>query len=791
MDPRGAATGGLEGTRLGLEGTRLGLGRHSRMALGGGHRLRTASDQGRGQGLGPTAAARPTPGKGLTLGPGLGPGSGPGWVFQRGPGQGPSPPRYREGTPGRTGGPGGWEAGRDFRPAPYPPPGSAEPHRGSSPEPDGRHRRPLQSDPYRDPADGRRGPSPQRRPHSYSDGPPPPYEERHVPYRPSNDGSYSGWDRNGPQPVPNGGQHRRCDGGAVPRGSPPHVHPPRRDHPLPQHGAHPDGLREYYCSPAGPVLYDRRDAMPVRRRSASPPPANAREYGRPPAWRDEPTPRGGGGGGGPPPGFYLGRHPAGPPGPSPRSNGGPSHFPRDSGPPPGYGGGGGGGPGPAASPRQHSPPPPGWPSRGGCDQHLPPPWLRGGGGGGPPPSGPGEGWGRRDSPPPPSRYAHSHPQSEPEPWPPHRPDRRHASPPHDGRYGGYDDRYDRRLPPPAANGGPHGRRPLSPPPNDAPPAKRRRHSPPRPHSAQYDDSRRQYDGPRYGYDDGAVGHGGDWRGPPLPYRPYTDRGGPPPHRLSPDRPAPSPRGHKPPYAHMHPHRPHSPGRRPHAPAPHGCRDGHGSIGADGCGGRRSGPGTDGAAGRRTEPEQSRSAATPTAAAAARHEHQDGGGGGGDGGVAGGGGGRGGTLGSSLQANAPDGTHAGGTNRSANGAAAAAAGADRGVSDGAAAAARSLAADASGPSADGADPEAAEVWWYQDPMGQTQGPCSIRQFRSWLVFLTQDEQYGEELAKFLACAVWQRGEPEVGRGGTLKQLLDRLAAAAAAADGVAMGGGGGG
>ncbi|PNG99192.1 hypothetical protein TSOC_015035, partial [Tetrabaena socialis] len=67
-------------------------------------------------------------------------------------------------------------------------------------------------------------------------------------------------------------------------------------------------------------------------------------------------------------------------------------------------------------------------------------------------------------------------------------------------------------------------------------------------------------------------------------------------------------------------------------------------------------------------------------------------------------------------------------------------------------------------------EAAEEWWYVDPSGRTQGPCSIRQFRSWIKYLAQDESYKEEYNEFRTCAVWRQGAEAAGGRTTLAQLL---------------------
>ncbi|GIM16771.1 hypothetical protein Vretimale_19361 [Volvox reticuliferus] len=51
-------------------------------------------------------------------------------------------------------------------------------------------------------------------------------------------------------------------------------------------------------------------------------------------------------------------------------------------------------------------------------------------------------------------------------------------------------------------------------------------------------------------------------------------------------------------------------------------------------------------------------------------------------------------------------------------------------------------------------EAAMVWFYIDPMGQKQGPCSIQQFRSWLKYLGQNAAFQDDYEKFRTCSVWK-------------------------------------
>ncbi|GLI65902.1 hypothetical protein VaNZ11_009549 [Volvox africanus] len=55
---------------------------------------------------------------------------------------------------------------------------------------------------------------------------------------------------------------------------------------------------------------------------------------------------------------------------------------------------------------------------------------------------------------------------------------------------------------------------------------------------------------------------------------------------------------------------------------------------------------------------------------------------------------------------------------------------------------------------GTHDESAMVWFYKDPMGQNQGPCCIRQFRSWVRYLGQNAAFRDEYEKFRSCSVWR-------------------------------------
>eukprot|EP00210_Caulerpa_lentillifera_P003115 g2977.t1 len=57
------------------------------------------------------------------------------------------------------------------------------------------------------------------------------------------------------------------------------------------------------------------------------------------------------------------------------------------------------------------------------------------------------------------------------------------------------------------------------------------------------------------------------------------------------------------------------------------------------------------------------------------------------------------------------------------------------------------------------PEMECVWFYVDPRGNTQGPCTIQQFRSWLKTLAEDPQYVDEHQQFRGVSVWREGMHE--------------------------------
>ncbi|GIL63902.1 hypothetical protein Vafri_17914 [Volvox africanus] len=61
-------------------------------------------------------------------------------------------------------------------------------------------------------------------------------------------------------------------------------------------------------------------------------------------------------------------------------------------------------------------------------------------------------------------------------------------------------------------------------------------------------------------------------------------------------------------------------------------------------------------------------------------------------------------------------------------------------------------------------EAAMVWFYKDPMGQKQGPCCIRQFRSWVKYLGQNADFRDEYEKFRTCSVWRDPKDQHQREG---------------------------
>lgn len=49
-----------------------------------------------------------------------------------------------------------------------------------------------------------------------------------------------------------------------------------------------------------------------------------------------------------------------------------------------------------------------------------------------------------------------------------------------------------------------------------------------------------------------------------------------------------------------------------------------------------------------------------------------------------------------------------------------------------------------------------AWYYVDPQGSKQGPCTIEQFRGWLKTLAEDPQYKEEHKQFMSVNVWKEG-----------------------------------
>jgi hypothetical protein len=52
----------------------------------------------------------------------------------------------------------------------------------------------------------------------------------------------------------------------------------------------------------------------------------------------------------------------------------------------------------------------------------------------------------------------------------------------------------------------------------------------------------------------------------------------------------------------------------------------------------------------------------------------------------------------------------------------------------------------------------KIWYYLDPQGSTQGPCSIKQFKEWLFFLGKDPGYQREHDQFRQVEIWQAGMP---------------------------------
>jgi hypothetical protein len=61
-----------------------------------------------------------------------------------------------------------------------------------------------------------------------------------------------------------------------------------------------------------------------------------------------------------------------------------------------------------------------------------------------------------------------------------------------------------------------------------------------------------------------------------------------------------------------------------------------------------------------------------------------------------------------------------------------------------------------------------VWYYLDPEGAQQGPCSIKQFKGWVAHMRAQPKLSEQLQQFQLSPVWQAGEG--GRRGTLFQVL---------------------
>eukprot|EP01024_Parvocaulis_polyphysoides_P037063 TRINITY_DN32965_c0_g1_i1.p1 TRINITY_DN32965_c0_g1~~TRINITY_DN32965_c0_g1_i1.p1 ORF type:complete len:265 (-),score=46.77 TRINITY_DN32965_c0_g1_i1:175-969(-) len=48
------------------------------------------------------------------------------------------------------------------------------------------------------------------------------------------------------------------------------------------------------------------------------------------------------------------------------------------------------------------------------------------------------------------------------------------------------------------------------------------------------------------------------------------------------------------------------------------------------------------------------------------------------------------------------------------------------------------------------------WYYMDPQGSTQGPCSIEQFKQWLENMKKDDKLLSEYEKFKSVTVWKEG-----------------------------------
>lgn len=67
-------------------------------------------------------------------------------------------------------------------------------------------------------------------------------------------------------------------------------------------------------------------------------------------------------------------------------------------------------------------------------------------------------------------------------------------------------------------------------------------------------------------------------------------------------------------------------------------------------------------------------------------------------------------------------------------------------------------------------ESEKVWYYMDPQGVTQGPCSIQQFKGWLDYLGKAPNYVREYEQFRSVRVWREGMPQAPQM-PLMQLLD--------------------
>lgn len=52
----------------------------------------------------------------------------------------------------------------------------------------------------------------------------------------------------------------------------------------------------------------------------------------------------------------------------------------------------------------------------------------------------------------------------------------------------------------------------------------------------------------------------------------------------------------------------------------------------------------------------------------------------------------------------------------------------------------------------------QVWFYKDPAGLQQGPCSISQFRTWLSHMSQREDLSAQYEQFKAVDVWTSDNP---------------------------------